>query len=98
MSYVGQTVAGAGDINRDSFDDVLIGAPQALRVGVYLGGVTGLNTTAAVLSPTGSSARGFGQAITRADRPRFMRPSPTRQEYGRAARVRRIPVASGLSD
>jgi hypothetical protein len=49
----GMAVGGEGDINRDGFDDVLIGAPQYEAVGtvyVYLGGTKGLSGTPASFS------------------------------------------------
>ncbi|MGC9399613.1 MAG: SdrD B-like domain-containing protein [Anaerolineae bacterium] len=71
-AHFGMAVAGAGDVNNDGYDDVLIGTPDfdagesgEGRVYLYLGSVTGLETTPAWSGdPTDQIDAGFGHAVT----------------------------------
>ena len=64
-AYFGWSVSSAGDVNRDGYDDVIVGAPgfelaaSPGRAFIYYGGPSGLATTA------GWSAQGDGQADSR---------------------------------
>ncbi len=67
----GNSVAGAGDVNRDGYDDVIVGAPYFLsytgRAYVYLGSGSGLSTAASTTlteaSPDTMWGRGFGYSV-----------------------------------
>jgi uncharacterized repeat protein (TIGR01451 family) len=69
---LGYSVSGAGDVNDDGYDDVLVGAPNfdggvsgEGRAFLYLGSVTGLETTPAWSGdPTDQVDAGFGHAVT----------------------------------
>ena len=70
-SQFGSSVAGAGDVNKDGFSDVIVGANIfGGRVGkayVYFGGPTGLSTTAAWSSSgDGQADAWFGQVVSSA--------------------------------
>ncbi|MBK7756632.1 MAG: FG-GAP repeat protein [Deltaproteobacteria bacterium] len=67
--FFGWTVAGAGDLNDDGYDDIAVGAPahssSAGRVYVFHGGSAGLGTSVvATLSGSGGSGESFGQALS----------------------------------
>lgn len=67
----GSAVASAGDVNRDGFADVLVGAPRysgtlsnAGRVYLYLGGSNGLSRTPAWTADGPAASAGFGSALS----------------------------------
>ncbi|MFZ5471761.1 MAG: VCBS repeat-containing protein [Myxococcota bacterium] len=68
----GVALAGAGDVNGDGFDDVVVGASNASaldegRVYLYLGSAAGLSTTPAwMVDPTNQATSGFGYALSSA--------------------------------
>ena len=67
--YFGFSVAGAGDVNDDGYDDIAVGAPyhssSVGRVYVYHGGATGLKSgVVATLSGSGSAGEYFGWALS----------------------------------
>jgi hypothetical protein len=74
-SSFGQTVAGAGDVNGDGYEDVVVGVPQdgtlaslAGKAYVYLGGtnlVTSASTLVALAGP-GTANAYFGMAVSSA--------------------------------
>ena len=67
----GAAVAPAGDVNRDGFDDIIVGAPgwkrndgpREGRVYVYLGSHTGIRRPAWHVDPTNLRRSGFGSSI-----------------------------------
>jgi hypothetical protein len=70
-SEFGISVASAGDVNRDGYADVLVGADRdafgAGRVYLYLGSASGLSTTpVATLAGSGDSSGYFGNAVASA--------------------------------
>lgn len=64
--YLGKSVAGAGDVNKDGYDDVIVGAygysSNAGRVGVYHGSSSGLSTTQST-NIYGSSSSYLGYSV-----------------------------------
>jgi hypothetical protein len=56
--HFGRLVAGGGDVDRDGFDDVLIGSPALGLMDLYPGGMSGLS--ASVMTFTGGSGSGMG--------------------------------------
>ena len=72
QAQFGQSVASAGDINGDGFDDVVIGAPQwdgsqnEGRAFVYLGSPSGLQPNPLLLDPTDQVNAQFGQSVASA--------------------------------
>jgi hypothetical protein len=67
--WFGSAVCGAGDVDGDGFDDVLVGSPYApdLSVSLFLGGASGTSSPAALVLSTFSS---FGFALNTTSRPR----------------------------
>ncbi|HEX2880921.1 MAG TPA: FG-GAP-like repeat-containing protein, partial [Polyangiaceae bacterium] len=66
----GESVAGAGDVNDDGFDDVIIGAPFASNgestegtASVYLGSAGGLLADPALLLDSNQAASSFGISV-----------------------------------
>jgi hypothetical protein len=56
---LGASVAGAGDIDGDGFDDVVVGASQPADAFVYFGGPNGTSPPVAIDAPPMSSQFGF---------------------------------------
>ena len=72
-SDFGRSVAGAGDVNDDGYDDVIVGAPKwdnsqtdEGRAFLYLGGPTGLSTTPIWSAESNQAAAAFGHAVASA--------------------------------
>jgi hypothetical protein len=73
-AYFGYAVAGAGDVNQDGFDDVLIGAPRqqgaianAGAVYLYTGSETGLSTTEFHVFEGDESGAMYGSSVDAGD-------------------------------
>lgn len=66
-AYFGYAVAGAGDVNGDGYDDIVIGAPMASdedgRVYVYHGSASGIGTSAAITLPGDRASAQFGLQV-----------------------------------
>jgi hypothetical protein len=69
-NFFGVSVATAGDVNADGYADVVVGAPgyssYTGRVYVYLGGASGLATTAAATLTGGADYDQFGGSVATA--------------------------------
>jgi hypothetical protein len=65
--YLGYSVAGAGDIDGDGYDDVVVGAPNRTndlgRIYLFHGSADGLSTTAATTVDGTDAGGGFGAAL-----------------------------------
>jgi hypothetical protein len=66
----GAAVAGIGDVNRDGYADLAVGAPAATgtagtegRTYTYLGAASGVPTASTVLEPSNTSSALYGSAI-----------------------------------
>jgi hypothetical protein len=69
-AYFGDAVANAGDVNQDGFEDVIIGAPyfdfaasDTGRAYLYLGGASGLSTSAAWTADGDLANATFGDSV-----------------------------------
>jgi MYXO-CTERM domain-containing protein len=66
-NYFGYAVAGAGDVNGDGYDDVIVSAPEYLgytgRVYVYEGSATGVPTTETTTLTGAATFYYFGKAV-----------------------------------
>ncbi len=105
MAEFGRSVAGAGDIDGDGFDDLIIGAPRAPTPRVELGGtasvfrgsVTGTERVAAYTFEGDNAFGGFGSAVASVSdlstryRPRWVAMAPPRRR--RLRDVRRPPAS-----
>jgi hypothetical protein len=57
----GRALAGAGDLDGDGYDDVVVGEDE--QVLVFMGSASGLGSPAAVPEPTGAGSTDFGEAV-----------------------------------
>jgi hypothetical protein len=62
----GFSVASAGDVNGDGFDDVLIGSPYANRVSLFRGSPSGPEPEAAWVSEVDLALRWYGRSVASA--------------------------------
>ena len=72
-AFFGSSVASAGDVNADGYDDVIVGAPGydndqtgEGRVFLFLGSATGLATSPAWTAESNQPGAGFGAAVASA--------------------------------
>ncbi|MEO7108918.1 MAG: FG-GAP-like repeat-containing protein [Polyangiaceae bacterium] len=61
----GDRLSGAGDVDQDGFDDVIVGAPgyPVQNVYVYFGNASGLSTTPIVLTSPAGNTGSFGDPV-----------------------------------
>ncbi len=60
---LGQSVANAGDINDDGFEDVVVGAPAISHAYLFLGSASGLPVLASQDLPAPNAGTRFGQSV-----------------------------------
>jgi hypothetical protein len=64
--YYGWSVASAGDVNGDGFDDVVVGSLTVATAYVYMGSSVGLETLPSWTSTSEQAGSGFGYTVTSA--------------------------------
>jgi hypothetical protein len=69
QAFFGQSVALVGDVDRDGFDDLVVGAPGVSagegRAYLYRGSATGIHAPASQVLSTGDAAARFGTHVSR---------------------------------
>jgi large repetitive protein len=70
--YLGKSVDGAGDVNADGYDDVVIGEPwygggggsRSGRLQIYYGSASGVDNTIATVTDAGATYEAIGQSVS----------------------------------